>query len=98
MDLLFKCLGVALSFIGVCAAIYNIATAHSRAKQRDHENRQAAQLEATTALAIRTEQRVTGLEGRLGSFEQRIERRMDQMGTDLSQVKDLFTNYLLNKH
>ncbi|MGI4760922.1 MAG: hypothetical protein ACRYF0_09465 [Janthinobacterium lividum] len=98
MEMLLKCSGMLLSLIGACAGIYNLATTHSRARQRDHENRQAVQLEATTALAIRTEQRVTGLDARLGSFEQRIERRMDQVGTDISQVKDLFTNYLLTKH
>jgi len=96
MELFLKILATAFGFLSLCAAFYNIATAHSRAKQRDYENRQAAELAATTALAIRTQERVTGLEGRVGSIEQRIEKRMDQMGADITKVKDLFTDFLIN--
>lgn len=97
-DLLFKILAAVFGFVSVYAAVYNLVTAHRRAKQLAEENRQAAQLEATLLLATRTEQRVNALESRFGSFEHRIERRIDQISTDIGQVKDLFTNYLINKH
>jgi len=97
MDLFFKILAALFGLVSVSAALYNLVTAHSRAKQRDYENRQAAELTATTALAIRTQERVTGLEGRVGSIEQRIEKRMDQMGADITKVKDLFTDFLINQ-
>lgn len=97
MELALKIMLACCTLISVSAALYNLVTAHTRAKQRDYENRQAAELASTTALAIRTQERVTGLEGRVGSFEQRIEKRMDQMGSDITKVKDLFTDYLLKQ-
>lgn len=98
MDLFFKILAALFGFVSVCAALYNLATTQTRAKQRDHENRQAAQLEATTALTIRTEQRVNALESRVGSFEQRVEKRLDQIADDVGDFKEMFTKFLINHH
>jgi hypothetical protein len=97
MEIALKIMLACCTLVSVAAALYNLVTVHIRAKQRDYENRQAAQLEATTALAIRTQERVTGLESRVGSFEQRVEKRLDQMGSDITKVKDLFTDYLLKQ-
>ena len=96
-DLFFKILAAVFGFVSVGAAVYNLVTAHRRGKQLAHENSQAAQLQETTLLATRTEERVAALEGRLGNFEQRIERRIDQIAGDIGKVKDLFTDYLI-KH
>jgi Tfp pilus assembly protein PilN len=95
MDLFLKCLTVLFGFVSVCAALYNLLTVHRRAKERDEANRQTAQLEATTALAIRTQERVNALESRLGSFEQRVEKRLDQIAEDLGDFKEMFTNFLI---
>jgi hypothetical protein len=97
MDLFFKILAAIFGLGSVSAAIYNVLTGQRNAKQRDEANRQASQIEATLLLATRTEQRVNALEGRVGSIEQRIERRMDQMGSDITKVKDLFTDFLINQ-
>jgi uncharacterized protein YlxW (UPF0749 family) len=96
MDLVFKILAALFGFVSVAAALYNVFTAHTRARQRDHENRQAAQLEVTTALAIRTQERVTSLESRVGSFEQRVEKRLDQIADDVGDFKEMFTKFLIN--
>ena len=98
MELLLKILATVFGFVSVCAALYNLVTAHSRSKQRDYENRQAAELASTTALAIRTQERVTGLEGRVGSFEQRVEKRLDQIADDVGDFKEMFTKFLINHH
>lgn len=97
MDLFFKILAAVFGFTSVVAAIYNLATTHRRAKQLAHDNHEAARLEATVLLSAKNEQRINALEGRLGSFEQRIEKRIDQIAGDIGKVKDLFTDYLI-KH
>lgn len=98
MELYIELLAALCGVISVTAAVYNVLTAYRRAKQLAQENRQAVQQEATLLLATRTEQRVNALENRFGSFENRIERRIEQIAGDIGQVKDLFTNYLINKH
>ncbi len=83
--------------VSVVAAVYNLATTHRRAKHLAHDNQQDAKLEATATLTIKNEQRINALEGRLGSFEHRIEHRIDQMAADISKVKDLFTDFLIKQ-
>jgi TolA-binding protein len=97
MELALKLLLAMCSLVSVGAAIYNLATAHRRAKNLVHDNQQDARLEATVTLSIKNEQRINALEGRLGSFEQRIEHRIDQMAADITKVKDLFTDFLIKQ-
>ncbi len=98
MDLALRIMLACCTLVSVVSALYNLVTAHSRAKQRDYENRQAAELAATSALAIRTQERVTGLETRIGSSEQRVEKRLDQIAKDVSDFNEKFTNFLINHH
>ena len=97
MDLFFKILAAVFGFVSVSAAVYNLLTAYRRARQLNRESVQATQLQENILLATRTEQRVNALEGRLNSFENRIERRIDQISSGIGKVKDLFTDYLI-KH
>lgn len=97
MDLFLKLLGALIGLVSVSAAVYNVLTARAHAKQIAHETHMANRLETNIVLAAKTDQRVTALEGRLGSFEQRIEHRIDQIAGDIGKVKDMFTDYLI-KH
>ncbi|HEX8506351.1 MAG TPA: hypothetical protein VF630_13365 [Hymenobacter sp.] len=96
-DLLFKSLGALFGLATVSTAILNLLTATRRARHLQQEQRRDAQLQDNILLATRTEQRVTALESRVGSIEQRIEKRIDQISADIGKVKDLFTEYLI-KH
>jgi hypothetical protein len=96
MDLFFKSLMALFGFVSVSAALYNLLTVHRRARERDEANRQASQAEATLLLATRTEQRVNALENRVGSFEQRVEKRLDQIAGDVGDFKKMFSNFLIN--
>ena len=90
---------------GGCASVADMETAtrvcylltvHRRARERDEANRQTAQVEATLLLATRTEQRVNALENRVGSFEQRVEKRLDQIADDVGDFKKMFSHFLIN--
>ena len=96
MDIFFKSLMALFGFVSVGAALYNLLTVHRRARERDEANRQASQVEATLLLATRTEQRVNALENRVGSFEQRVEKRLDQIADDVGDFKKMFSNFLIN--
>jgi len=98
MDIFFKSLMALFGFVSVSAALYNLLTVHRRARERDEANRQAGQVEATLLLATRTEQRVNALESRVGSFEQRVEKRLDQIADDVGDFKEMFTKFLINHH
>lgn len=97
MELILKLLMAAFGLISVSAAIYNLLTAHRRAKQLHAETQQANKLDACVVLTARNQERITGLENRVGSIDQRIEKRLDQVASDVTKVKDLFTDYLI-KH
>jgi hypothetical protein len=97
MDLAIKLFMAFIGLVSVCAAVYNVLTARSYAKQSAHEANISAKVEANTVLAARTEQRVTSLESRVGSVESRIEHRIDQIHTDIGKVRELVTDYLI-KH
>lgn len=98
MDLLFKILAALFGLLSVSAALYNLATSRSTAKQLAKERRDDERLDAVCLLAARTEERVTGIEGRLGSFEQRVEKRLDQIADDVGDFKEMFTKFLINHH
>jgi flagellar basal body-associated protein FliL len=96
-DFWLKVFGTFLSLAGLVAAVYNIATSRSNAKQLAKERHDAEKLDAVCLLAAKTQERVTAVEGRQNNFENRIERRIDQIAGDIGKVKDLFTDYLI-KH
>ena len=98
MDLLFKILAALFGFVSVSAGLYNVFTASRNAKQLAKERRDDERLEAVCLLAARTEERVGGLERRIGSFEQRVEKRLDQIADDVSDFKEMFTSFLINHH
>jgi hypothetical protein len=98
MDLLFKILAALFGLLSVGAALYNLATSRSTAKQLAKERRDDERLDAVCLLAARTDQRVTGIESRLGSFEQRVEKRLDQIADDVGDFKEMFTKFLINHH
>jgi hypothetical protein len=97
MDLAIKIFMALIGLVSVSAAVYNVLTARSHAKQTAQDASVASRLEANIVLANRTEQRVTSLESRVGSFENRIEHRIDQIHTDIGKVRELVTDYLI-KH
>jgi hypothetical protein len=96
MDLLFKILAALFGCVSVGAALYNIATSRSTAKQLAKERRDDERLDNVCLLAARTDQRVTGIESRVGSFEQRVEKRLDQIADDVGDFKEMFTKFLIN--
>ena len=93
-ELLLKVVASLVSTLGLIAAIYNIITSRKLVKER-HD---ADKLDAVCLLAAKTEQRVTAVEGRQNNFENRIERRIDQIAGDIGKVKDMFTDYLIKNH
>lgn len=96
-ELTLKILGAIVSLLGLVAGIYNIVTSRIHAKQLAKERHDTDRLDQVCLLAAKTEQRVTGLEGRHNSLESRVDRRLDQIANDIGKVKDLFTDYLI-KH
>lgn len=97
VELALKVVAMVISLLGLAAAIYNIATSRSTAKQLAKERHDAEKLDAVCLLAAKTQERLTAVEGRQNNFENRIERRIDQIAGDIGKVKDLFTDYLI-KH
>jgi hypothetical protein len=97
LELTLKILAAIVGMLSLAAAIYNIATSRSNAKQLAKERHDADRLDQVCLLAAKTEERVTGLEGRHNSLESRVDRRLDQIANDIGKVKDLFTDYLI-KH
>lgn len=96
-ELTLKVLGAIVSLLGLVAGIYNIVTSRTHAKQLVKERHDTDRLDQVVLLAAKTEERVTGLEGRHNSLESRVDRRLDQIANDIGKVKDLFTDYLI-KH
>lgn len=96
-ELTLKILAAMVGVLSLAAAIYNIATSRSNAARLAKERHDADRLDQVCLLAAKTEERVTGLEGRHNSLEARVDRRLDQIASDIGKVKDLFTDYLI-KH
>jgi len=96
-ELTLKVLAALVSLLGLIAGIYNIITSRTHAKQLAKERHDTDRLDQVCLLAAKTEERVTGLEGRHNSLESRVDRRLDQIANDIGKVKDLFTDYLI-KH
>jgi hypothetical protein len=96
-DLVLKIVGSVISALGLLAAIYNIVTSRTHANRLAKERHDTDRLDQVVLLAAKTEQRVTGLEGRHNNLETRVDRRLDQIANDIGKVKDLFTDYLI-KH
>lgn len=97
VELTLKVLGALVSLLGLIAGIYNIITSRIHAARLAKERHDTDRLDQVCLLAAKTEQRVTGLEGRHNSLESRVDRRLDQIANDIGKVKDLFTDYLI-KH
>lgn len=97
MELFFKIFMGLVGLSGVVAAVYNAAMARKYAAQLAHDSHAAARLDNVIEQSTRNEERLDALEGRLNSFEARIERRIDQIDANIGKVKDLFTEYLI-KH
>jgi len=98
LELTLKLLGALVSLLGLAAGIYNIVTSRSHSKQLAKERHDTDRLDQVCVLAAKTEQRVTGLEGRHNSLENRVDRRLDQIAGDIGKVKDLFTEYIIKNH
>ena len=96
MDLLFKILAALFGLVSVISGLYNIATSRSTAKQLAKERHDTEKLDGVCLLAARTDRRVTGIENRIGSFEQRVEKRLDQIADDVGDFKEMFTKFLIN--
>jgi len=84
-----------VSLLGLIAGIYNITTSRTHAKQLAKERHGTDRLDQVCLLAAKTEERVTGLEGRHNSLETRVDRRLDRIANDIGKVKDLFTDHLI---
>jgi len=97
-ELTLKILGALVSLLGLVAGIYNIATSRTHAKQLAKERHDTDRLDQVCVLAAKTEQRVSSLEGRHTSLENRVDRRLDQIAGDIGKVKDLFTEYIIKNH
>ncbi|GAA3954041.1 hypothetical protein [Hymenobacter algoricola] len=91
MDLALKIIGLLLTLMSVGAGIYNILTA--RTHQQDQKQRE----NVSSALALGNENKleIKNLKERMDSYEDRTEKRLDQIGTDVADVKKLFTDFLL---
>lgn len=92
MDMLFKIITVALTAISVTAAVYNILTA--RTHQRDQQQKE--KLDATHALAKQNELGLRSLEKRMDDCDVRTEKRLDQIGHDVAEVKKMFTDFIID--
>lgn len=97
-DLTLKIIAAVISTLGLVAAIYNIATSRSHAKQLAKDRHDDDRLDQVCLLAAKNEQRLNGLEGRHNNLEARVERRLDQIAGDVGKVKDMFTDYLIKNH
>jgi hypothetical protein len=97
LETILKVVATLISALGLVAAVYNIATTRLHAARLAKERHDTDRLDQVVLLAAKTEQRVTGLEGRHNSLESRVDRRLDQIANDIGKVKDLFTDYLI-KH
>lgn len=97
-ELILKILGALVSLLGLAAAIYNIVTGRTHAKQMAKERHDTDRLDDVCLLAAKNEQRLNGLEARHNSLENRVDRRLEQIAGDISKVKDLFTDYLIKNH
>lgn len=97
LETILKVVGTVLSALGLLAAVYNIVTSRTHAARLAKERHDTDRLDQVCLLAAKTQERVTGLEGRHNSLEARVDRRLDQIASDIGKVKDLFTDYLI-KH
>jgi biopolymer transport protein ExbB/TolQ len=98
MDLALKIILACCTVISLVATLFNVLSAQARAKQLAKERRDDERLDNVCLLAARTDQRVTGIENRVGSFEQRVEKRLDQIADNVSDFNEKFTNFLINHH
>lgn len=96
-DLLFKALAAIFGLASVSAALYNVFTAHRRGKNLAEDVKQADRLDKALTLSTSNEVRINALEGRVNNFEARMERRLDQISSDIGKVKELFTEYLIKR-
>ncbi|MBC6698083.1 hypothetical protein [Hymenobacter sp. BT190] len=91
-ELLFRIITIALTAISVTAAVYNVLTARSTR----NDEQQKAKLDTTAELAKRNEQDIKNLKERMEACDERTEKRLDQIGNDVAEVKKLFTNFLID--
>lgn len=91
MDLWLKIIGVLLTAVSVTAAVYNIVTARGYQKQVA----QGVKIDEALAIGHRNEQSIQHLEKRMDEREERTEKRLDQIGKDVAEVKKLFTDYII---
>ena len=98
MDLTLRIISVVISLLGVAAAIYNIITSRTHAQQQQTKNKvdQAMELGQRNEAAI--EKNATAIDHLKEQMELRdrnTKERLDQIGTDVAYVKDLFVKFLL---
>ena len=91
MDLWLKIIGILLTAVSVTAAVYNIVTARGYQKQVA----QGVKIDEALALGKRNEQSITNLEKRMDEREERTEKRLDQIGKDVADVKKMFTDFII---
>ena len=98
MELALKILTVILSGMGVMAAIYNIVTSRTHAQQQQTKNRvdQALELGQRNEAAIeKNKVAIDHLKEQMELRDSNTKERLDQIGSDVAYVKDLFVKFLL---
>ncbi len=91
MDTTLKVLGVLLSALGVIAAIYNIFGGRSYLQ----DQAQKAKIDQALSLGNSNKQSIENLEQRMNERDVRTEKRLDQIGLDIADVKKLFTDFVI---
>ena len=91
MELALKIVGIILTAISVTAAVYNLFTARTYQKQAADSKK----LDDAVAQGIRNSQEITHLAKRIDECDERTEKRLDQIGKDVADVKKLFTDFVI---
>lgn len=91
MDLFLKIIAIVLTAISVSAAVYNVVTARAFQKQVAD----AKKLDDAVAQGHRNAQEIAHLARRIDECDERTEKRLDQIGKDVADVKKLFTDFVL---
>jgi hypothetical protein len=91
MDLTLKIIGILLTAISVTAAVYNLFTARTYQKQAADSKK----LDDAVAQGQRNAQEIAHLSRRLDECDERTEKRLDQIGKDVADMKKLFTDFVI---
>ncbi|MBJ6109438.1 hypothetical protein JAO73_10465 [Hymenobacter sp. BT523] len=90
-DLTLRILLALFGAASCAAAWYNIWTAKGNQKQASESRK----LEEAHAMGVANKQSIENLESRMDGHEARTEKRLDQIGSDVAAVKNLFTDFLI---